>query len=556
MTSGADFVVHELISERLLTPEQLEQARQEASSSGCSVEQALVQMGVVSERRVALTRAWVSEYPYIDLATVEPDLSMASLLPRSLAERVRAFPLFVGDRVATVAVADALDLSALDQVRRALGLEIDPVVAEATALRTLIERSYSIASTRGEVEEEEPEKRDAQAVDEGPIVAAVREIIASAVDAGASDIHVSPDESSLQLRFRVDGVLRAQQGPGLSAHAGLIQRLKVLAGLDVTETRRPQDGKFRFSHRGRSVDVRLSLLPTIYGENAVLRLLRPAGAIGSLADLGMPADLQGRFEHLISHPHGMILATGPTGSGKTTTLYTALAAIATPDRNIMTIEDPVEIRLPGIRQTQARSDLGLGFATALRSILRQDPDVVLVGEIRDEETARIASQAALTGHLVFSTLHTNDAPGAVGRLLDLGVPAFAVVNGLLGVLAQRLLRRLCEQCRTPEEDTALLASVGLANFRGPVFAAHGCGSCMGTGYKGRVGVYELLAMDAGVRAAVLAGEPSTALAAASQSYEPMQRDGHAKVLRGKTSITEMLRLRAFGDEDIAPAEAA
>ncbi|MBY0261131.1 MAG: GspE/PulE family protein, partial [Phycisphaerales bacterium] len=345
-----------------------------------------------------------------------------------------------------------------------------------------------------------------------PIVAAVNQIVAQGIDLGASDIHIGPDEHQLHLRYRVDGELQPHKGPGLDAHIGIIQRLKVMSGLDLTVTRRPQDGKFRFSHNGREVDVRLSLIPTVSGENAVLRLLSSASSIRGFGELGFPPKQLAFFEEVIEHPHGMILVTGPTGSGKTTTLYTALKRLNTPDRNIMTIEDPVEIRMPMIRQVQANPEIGMTFAGALRSMLRQDPDVVFVGEIRDEETARISVQAALTGHLVLSSLHTNDAAGAIPRLRDLGCPPFAVNAALLCVLAQRLVRRVCPDCAAPDHpEPLLLEKFGLAAGEGTLVRGKGCAKCGSTGYRGRLGVYEMLSVTPAIRRAVERGLPAVAI---------------------------------------------
>ncbi|MEC9374459.1 MAG: GspE/PulE family protein, partial [Planctomycetota bacterium] len=333
---------------------------------------------------------------------------------------------------------------------------------------------------------------------------------------------------------------------------GVVQRLKVMARMDLTQTRRPQDGKFRFTHHGETYDVRMSTLPTVAGENVVLRILPRNASIAGFEALGMSAEHIEQMERLIASPHGIVLVTGPTGSGKTTTLYTALSRLNTPDRNIMTIEDPVEIRLPLVRQTQVNTEIGMTFAGALRSILRQDPDVVLVGEIRDSETAQIAVQASLTGHLVFSTLHTNDALGAVARLVDLGVPRFAVNGALLGALAQRLVRRVCEHCRIEDApDEATMRFWGLEPHEAGGFSrGRGCGACLDTGYRGRVGVYELLIMTPGLRDAIDAGATPQQLqrAAIESGLKPMWQDGLEKARLGLTSLEELTRLRAAIDE--------
>jgi len=382
-------------------------------------------------------------------------------------------------------------------------------------------------------------------------VAAVNQILAAAIDQGSSDVHVNPDEHDVHLRYRIDGVLRSQQAPGRAAHAGIVQRLKVMAKLDLTQTRKPQDGKFRYVHRGQSVDVRLSLVPTIHGENVVMRLLRSAATIGTIDALGMPTDVAGWYREAITKPNGMILVTGPTGSGKTTTLYTALASINSPDRNIMTIEDPVEVRLPMIRQIQVNSEIGLTFASALRSVLRQDPDIVLVGEIRDQETAKIAVQAALTGHLVFSTLHTNDAVGSVARLRDFDVPGFAINNALLCAIAQRLVRRVCEQCAMPFSPTAdEIKLLGLPEGSKGFRVGAGCAACVNTGVRGRLGVYEMMRMTSRVRRLIESNATSSEIRAAAgqEGMRSIWDDGVEKARDGMIPVGELLKLRATFEE--------
>jgi len=339
----------------------------------------------------------------------------------------------------------------------------------------------------------------------------------------------------MHLRLRIDGTLHPQQGPGLSMHQGIVQRLKVMANLDLTQSRRPQDGKFRFSHNGQQVDVRLSIIPTVCGENVVMRLLTSAASIRGFTELGLPPGLRTQLEGLLDMPHGMILVTGPTGSGKTTTLYTGLKRLNIPGRNIMTIEDPVEIRMPLIRQVQTNSEIGMTFAGALRSILRQDPDVVFVGEIRDEETARIAVQAALTGHLVLSSLHTNDAAGAIARLREFGCPAFAINGALLGIVAQRLVRKVCTDCAKPAKpDPVLLARFGLTDGQGQWASGAGCARCHSQGLRGRMGVYELLKLTGSMQGLVDRGVTTRELARAATEagMQPMHIDGLNKARLG------------------------
>ncbi len=544
---SSHFLMQTLLADRVITQADADRATQHAQANSCPVTDALVSLNIVSSRSMAILRAKICEYPFVDLNAFDIDLRNAERLPRAVAERLGVFPLFCLDGVATVAMLDPFNLQALDQVRQIIKCEVDPALCDAAQLTALISRAYTMVTASAGDQPVAEADRDLTTGDE-PVVAAVNQILAAGSDAGASDIHVSPDESALHLRYRVDGVLHPQQGPAKGMHAGIVQRLKVMARLDLTQTRKPQDGKFRFMHRGEPVDVRLSLIPTIHGENVVMRLLRAGTKIGTIADLGMEPDIARWYTDAINSPHGMVLVTGPTGSGKTTTLYTALAALNTPDVNIMTIEDPVEIRLPLIRQIQANAEIGLTFASALRSILRQDPDVVLVGEIRDAETAKIAVQAAMTGHLVLSTLHTNDAIGAIPRLKDFGLPIFAINQGLLCVIAQRLVRRLCAECAGPapvDDDTLRELGIDRAGAAGLRRGA-GCARCASTGYRGRVGVHELLRMTRRIQRLVEKDAASAELlgAAALDGFQPMWRDGLAKALRGVTTVDELRQLRS------------
>ncbi|MFN0132117.1 MAG: GspE/PulE family protein [Phycisphaerales bacterium] len=550
MLSQADFVVAALVEEGVLSRQDAEHAGRHAAEQRSSIDDALVALGLIEPRALAIARAGVCERPYIDLGHFDIDLNNASMLPRSVADKHGAFPLFNLGRVVTVGMADPLDLRGVDRIRDLLKAEVETVQCEPRALAALVARAYSL--TGGVAEPPATVQATTESADpEGPLVAAVNGIISQAIDQGASDIHLGPDEQQLHLRYRIDGALQPRQGPPLAAHAGLVQRIKVMATLDLTQTRRPQDGKFRFQHCNREVDVRASIIPTVCGENVVLRLLAGSAALGSLDGLGFAPDTAAAMEEMISHPHGMILATGPTGSGKTTTLYSLLTRLNTPDRNVVTIEDPVEMRMPMVRQVQVHSEIGMTFAGALRSILRQDPDVLLVGEIRDEETARIAVQAALTGHIVLSTLHTNDAPGAIARLRDFGCPDFAVNASLLGVLAQRLIRRVCVDCARPyEPEPALVRRFGPAGDQGTYRCGAGCPKCQGTGNRGRIGVYELLRMSPQVQAQVEAGVSTAALRAAAieRGMRPLWRDGLDKARLGLVMLEEVARVAAGSTE--------
>jgi len=550
-----EFVLATLQAEGRIDRGALDAAARASAEKGIGTAEALVLSGVVTARELAVIHAETCEVPFVDLSQFDLDLEHSTLLPRAVAESLGVFPLFVFEGGATVGMTDPMDLRAVDQVRSLLRREVDAVLCEPAALRRLIDRAYAMVGDTAGRETTSSDAEGALTTGREPIVAAVNQILAQAADLGASDIHINPDEHELHLRFRIDGVLQGQQGPGLAAHEPMIRRLKVMANLDLTQTRRPQDGKFRFVHDGVAVDVRLSILPTVCGENAVLRLLTGVGAIRDFAALGMrPGDTEA-IEQELASPHGMILVTGPTGSGKTTTVYTALKKLNHAERNVMTIEDPVEIRMPLLRQVQVNAEIGMTFAGALRTILRQDPDVVFVGEIRDEETARIAVQAALTGHLVLSTLHTNDAAGAIPRLTDFRCPAFAINAALLSVIAQRLVRRVCDSCARPTPVEARAARLfGLDPGEGGFVRGVGCARCGNSGYRGRAGVYEVLRTHPDIQEAVESGADAARIrrVAAELGMHTMWRDGVEKARVGLTTLDEVMRVvpsQAMGDED-------
>jgi type IV pilus assembly protein PilB len=538
------FLEKALLEDGLLTTERLDQARQFAVERDLDLVDALVKTDMLTGKQVAMTRADLCETPFVELADYEPNHANTQYLPRAIAERFCAFPLFMIDGVLTLAMDNPLNLDATDQVRQVAKCEVDTVLCERNALKALILRAYSLSHTssdkpfsRIEIEHVDETSEAAQ-----PVVAAVNQLLADAASQGASDIHINPDENSLHLRYRIDGVLHVRQGPSLSMHASIVQRIKVMANLDLTQTRRPQDGKFRFRHGGALLDIRVSTMPTVCGENVVMRLLASTTTIHDFPELGVPAPLGHEFEELLQQPYGMILVTGPTGSGKTTTLYTALHKLNDPSCNIMTIEDPVEIRMPYVRQIQVHPEIGLTFANALRSILRQDPDVVLVGEIRDAETATIALQAALTGHMVLSTVHTNDSVGAISRLRDFGLPSFVINSAVLGVMAQRLVRRVCEHCQLPQEVDSVLC--GRFHLDGDVTGfvrGKGCGRCAQSGYRGRVGIYELLSMNPVVKAHIEKGDSTDRIreAAIVTGMRLMWQDGVEKARIGLTTLEEI-----------------
>lgn len=542
MLNGSEYLVRSLVDEGVLSAAQAEHAKRAAMDAGETVEQALVKLGHVSPRDIGLAQALLLEVPFADLSAYDIDIANAGLMPRSVAEKHGAFPLFVQGAVVTVGMIDPLNIKAIDQLRQLIKGDIEPVLCLPEALGAIIGKAYSLSSGADEPSSSAQIVPADLTTGEEPIVAAVNQIINDASGAGASDIHISPCEHELQLRFRIDGELAARQGPPISAHPGIVQRLKVMANLDLTQTRRPQDGKFRFTSRGETLDIRLSTIPTVCGENIVMRLLRPHGQILGFADLGMPQDAVKGIEEILDHPHGMLLVTGPTGSGKTSTLYTGVKKLNTPNVSIVTIEDPVEIRMHGVRQVQANAEIGFTFAGALRSILRQDPDIILLGEIRDAETALIATQASLTGHFVLSTLHTNDAAGAIARLKDLGVPAFVITSAVLGIVAQRLVRRVCTDCARPTApDPVLLHRFGVQGTDDRFMRGAGCARCGGTGLKGRTGIYELLRVTPAIALEIERGSTTAQINAfaAAHGMTPMWKDGLNKARLGTTSLEEV-----------------
>ncbi len=543
------FLEQTLLEEGRVTDEQLEEARRYGIEHQVDLVDALISTEAIRGREIALAKAGICEAPFADLEEFEACFANTQLVPRAVAERYCLFPLFKIDNVLTLAMDDPLNLEAMDQARQFAKCEVDAVLCDREQLRPLISRAYRLTQVHTDYDEIEAPAEGETVVDNSqPVVAAVNQLLADAVDLAASDVHINPDEDQLRLRYRVDGVLQEKQGPPLSMHAGIVQRLKVMAHLDLTQTRRPQDGKFRFHHGDNPIDVRMSTLPTVCGENVVLRLLTNSMVILNFRDLGVPAPVVKDLEAMIARPYGMLLVTGPTGCGKTTTLYTVLNILNEPSRNIMTIEDPVEIRLPYLRQIQVHSEIGLTFASALRSIVRQDPDIILVGEIRDNETATIALQAALTGHMVLATLHTNDAPGAIARLRDYNLPAFVINSAVLGVVAQRLVRRLCQKCAVPDAiDDILQHRFALDKHDKKDFLrGKGCPQCGQTGYRGRLGLYELLQFTAPIQTLVEQGGSTKKIRerAIREGMRQMWQDGLEKARLGQTSLEEVAKVAA------------
>jgi general secretion pathway protein E len=493
----------------------------------------------------------------------EVDLDLLARVPMQFARRNTVLPVRRAEDAIVVALADPRTLGPLDDLRVLYGAPIQPLVVPADALAEAINRSYDLASGSAaelmdDLDEERldliatelEEPRDLlEANDEAPIIRLVNSLLFQAVKDRASDIHIEPFERSLAVRFRIDGILYDVISPPKRFQPVIISRVKIMAGLNIAEKRLPQDGRIRTKVAGKDIDVRVSVVPTAYGERVVLRLLDRSSTLLGLEELGLTGRNLALVDRLVRQSHGIVLVTGPTGSGKTTTLYAALSTINSSERNIITIEDPIEYQLEGVGQMQVNPKIELTFANGLRSILRQDPDVIMVGEIRDGETAEIAIQAALTGHLVFSTLHTNDSASAVTRLVEMGTEPFLVSSSVIAVMAQRLVRRVCEACRRVAHPAPeALAEIGVARDavggRTIYAGGAGCAACKQTGYRGRTGIHELLVVDDDVRALIMKNTDAAAIrrAATAAGMPTLRDDGAAKVLTGETTIEEILRV--------------
>jgi type IV pilus assembly protein PilB len=550
-----------LLKMGLVNEEQVRHAEEVNARTGEPVGRVLVRAGVITEEDLAKAVGVRWGCPFVSLSGVQVDPEAVRLVPQHIAVRHKLFGYAREGGRLVVAVVDPVDLLGLDSVRMVTGMELDVRVATEEDVVRAINRHYNVESALEkavEVEEGEPGEEEVsvdrlrEMVDEAPVVKLVNVILDQAIREGASDIHIEPHRNGLHVRYRIDGVLHDVMSPPKNLKAALVSRIKIVANLDIAERRRPQDGRIHRKVDGRDIDLRVSTLPTMFGEKVVLRILDQSNALISLNRLGMASDVQAKWEELASKPYGMILVTGPTGSGKTTTLYATLSKINTLDKNIITVEDPVEYQLPRINQVQVNPKAGLTFATGLRSILRQDPDVIMVGEIRDRETAEIAVQAALTGHLVLSTLHTNDAPSAFTRLVDMGIEPFLISSSVIGVLAQRLARCICPKCKEayrPPKDALRRLSEELAEEEDLVlYRGTGCDHCRHTGYKGRTGVHELLVVSERVKDLVnrRASSAEVLRAARAEGFRTMRDDGIRKVLEGVTTMEEILRVVFVG----------
>jgi len=539
-----------------LTDAQLEQALDAQRDAGQPLGEVLVNLGFCSAEDIQAAVAKQTGVPVVEIHERDLLPQVISLIPAELAYRHQALPLSVTDSTIRVAIADPLNVAAAEDIRMVTGLSVELVFANPQNIRRLVEERYlrrMIADTSdGDVqiiEDSQDEIGDLERMaKEATVVKLVNLILRQAVQERASDVHVEPFEKGTRIRYRIDGMLHDISSPPKRLQSAMISRLKIMANLDIAERRLPQDGRIKTKIAAQEIDIRVSTVPTLYGESVALRLLYRSGMSYSLEEIGiLPASLK-RIERLITLPHGMILATGPTGSGKTTTLYAALRKAYSPEKKVITIEDPIEYQLDGVNQIQTHPKIGLTFANGLRHILRQDPDVIMVGEIRDPETAEIAIHSALTGHLVFSTLHTNDAAGAVTRLLEMGVEPYLVASSVEAVLAQRLVRLICPNCKEPRKDAEEIVSklngvIAEAARGKTLYRGRGCDQCKQRGYKGRTGIFELLLVDDRIRSLALNRAAAREIrdAACEHGMLTLRQDGWTKVIQGITTVEEVVR---------------
>ncbi|MFO0828825.1 MAG: ATPase, T2SS/T4P/T4SS family [Phycisphaerales bacterium] len=542
----------------LVDDDELGRALEEQKRTGERLDQVMQRMGMVAPGAVLSVVAEQFEMPIVDLEQIDPDESTLKALPPKLVFRLRAVPIARSGRTLRVATSDPFQLQAFDELRMVTGLTVDLALADDRDIAKFIRRHYGVAgdtldalaadrpSAGGDADAGSFEATDgAEGAEEASVIKLVNDLLLEAVRERATDVHIEPYENELQVRYRIDGVLTlAGVPPAINRfRSAITSRLKIMANLNIAEKRKPQDGRITLRNKGAEYDLRVSIIPMLHGEGVVLRILNKGAVMMGLEELGMPGEILARWDALIARPHGILLVTGPTGSGKSTTLYASLRRIVNDEVKAITVEDPVEYHVSGVNQIQVNGQVGLTFAAGLRAILRHDPDIIMIGEIRDKETAEAAVQASLTGHLVFSTLHTNDAASATTRLLDMGVEPFLVASSIEGIMAQRLLRRLCAHCRRAAhpQPADLPSDFGPPC---PLFEAVGCRECRSTGYRGRVGIYELLGLTERTRELIMgrANASRIAHAALEEGELTLLRDAaYAAVRSGVTTIAEAVR---------------
>ncbi|MEK6697965.1 MAG: ATPase, T2SS/T4P/T4SS family [Nitrospirota bacterium] len=568
-----------LVAAGLIKDEQLKKALEEQKKRGGKVGEVLVDLGFITEINLASFLGRQLNIPYIEIEKQLVDTETVRLIPAAMARRLVAIPLYKDGDAVVVAAADPLNIFCIDDITKATCRLVRQVVATRSDILKAIDRYYGVTPAMEAAAMDfagapaapaaigEAEMIPGVAAEDAPVIKMVSMLIAQAIMDRASDIHIDPEGKFIKVRFRIDGVLAEVKSLPREMHAPIVSRIKIMANMDIAEKRMPQDGRFqaRVTHtdagpvvtavfRERNalrmdgdttVDIRVSTLPVIQGETVVMRLLDRTQVIQNLEGLNFTAELLERYRKLITRPYGMVLVTGPTGSGKSTTLYASVSALDRKASNIVTVEDPVEYQIMGVNQVQVNPKAGVTFASGLRSILRQDPDVIMVGEIRDRETAEIAIHAALTGHLVFSTLHTNDAAGAATRLIDMGIEPFLIASSAIGIVAQRLVRKICERCKKPyAAGPELLRSLGIASGPMDFYRAEGCPACRNTGYQGRVGLFELMELNDAIRGMIVAKASSNSIksVAAQAGFRTLRQEGLIKAAHGITTVEEVLRV--------------
>ncbi len=558
--TAKDKVAAKLLEANLIDEAVLAKAREIQKKDGGSLGNALIKCGAIDETKYVEFMGQVFNLPVIDLDKAEIDMACIDLIPADVATKFQVLPIVRARRVLTVAMSNPSNIFAIDDIKFITGLDVQPAVAGEISIRKYIDKFYATTDSLAAimegieddielVEDDEDDDINSQDGQNAPVVKLVNTLLAEAVKVGASDIHIEPYERSMRVRYRIDGVLSEVMEPPIKLKNAIISRMKIMAELDIAERRIPQDGRIKLKIGTKKVDLRVSTLPCIYGEKVVMRILDKGNLNLDLADFGMEKKAMEDIYEAIAAPFGMVLVTGPTGSGKTTTLYSCLAKLNDSTRNIMTAEDPVEYNIDGINQVQVRESVGLTFASALKAFLRQDPNIVMVGEIRDLETGGIATKAALTGHLVLSTLHTNDAPSTINRMIDMGIEPFLVASSTVLIMAQRLVRRICKNCKeTLELSDEALIDVGLKPGT-KVSKGKGCEKCNGSGYSGRQGLYEVMPITPELRDLILNRASTTEIRhmAVKQGMLTLRDDGIVKVAKGVTTLEEVLRETAVAD---------
>ncbi|MDU2239121.1 MAG: ATPase, T2SS/T4P/T4SS family [Paenibacillus sp.] len=541
-----------LLESGIITEQQLQTALEEQQRTKKKLGDVLLAQGVLTEHQLIEVLEFQLGIPHVTLSSFQIDAKLSQVIPEQMARRYQVLPIRVDGRKLMVAMADPLDLFVIDDLRMSTGFTIEPAIISRGELQRGIARLYGLQDSMNEMIKDlgtgaaQIDVEDSVILGEdSPVVRLVQQMIEQAVRLGASDIHVDPMETQLAIRYRIDGQLRNERTVPKSMQGVIIARLKILGNLNIAERRLPQDGRIKMLVDGKPIDIRLSSLPTVHGEKIVMRLLDLADGVKGVDKLGMTEHTLSLFRRMIEKQHGMVLLTGPTGSGKTTTLYSALQHLNREETNIITVEDPVEYMLDGVNQMQVHPAAGLTFARGLRSILRQDPNIIMVGEIRDLETAEIAIRASLTGHLVFSTLHTNDAVSTVVRLRDMGIEPYLIASSLLGIVAQRLVRCICPDCKTSyvpdRQETIYLERLGIHTDK--LYRGNGCGTCGKTGYRGRMAVHEALLISDDLRSAIVGGRSIHELRrmAKDQGMTTLFADGIQKALEGQTTLQEIIR---------------